>query len=570
MSDNQVPGTTPEDYRGKPPQELHTWCLEFHNGTITPERQRDLERWLQHSDEARQRWFLICDIESGLTDWSVEREETRRNHVPGREPAPKIDLNRPARDSARLLGPIWALVVCLLMLLTGFSAWSWWRSSGNGIAGADSTTNESSIHGVAVLARTLNARWRDSSSFKTGAMLSKSTLELQSGAAMIEFFSGAGIILEGPAKLELLSKNQARLLTGKLNATVPPQARGFSIRTSDGEIIDHGTEFGVVLADDAPSQLHVFNGLVELKGPTQTVEVTTGEAVEFGVGDGSVFDADRSVFLSEQTLIRESDLILERRLAQWRKNSRRWSVDPATICHLRMDHDAEDAEPREVVDWAQTSKKNPTAANPSSTNPSSTSPFGTVVGCQWVSGRWSSKPGLLLRQPSDRIRLEIDAPIQVVTLMMWANVQSLTRWQNVLLSSDSDRPGAIRWHLTRRGQLRLQIGRDLGRPVSDWEAVESRPVLTEQRQQAWTLLATTFDGSTIRHYVDGEPVGSGASFTPDSLHLGMCEIGNWSGETQRNLHAIIDELIVLDRVLTDEEILAFYRSGTPFPEAATD
>ena len=77
------------------------------------------------------------------------------------------------------------------------------------------------------------------------------------------------------------------------------------------------------------------------------------------------------------------------------------------------------------------------------------------------------------------------------------------------------------------------------------------------------MLATTFDGKTIRHYADGRPVGSGASFTPESIQIGISEIGNWRGETRRELHAIIDEFVVMNRVLTEQEIVEIHNYGKP-------
>ena len=59
-------------------------------------------------------------------------------------------------------------------------------------------------------------------------------LRLKSGAILIEFFSGATVVLEGPADFEIISKKKGHLSNGKLNAHVPPQARGFTIKTSAG------------------------------------------------------------------------------------------------------------------------------------------------------------------------------------------------------------------------------------------------------------------------------------------------------------------------------------------------
>ena len=68
---------------------------------------------------------------------------------------------------------------------------------------------------------------------------------------------------------------------------------------------------------------------------------------------------------------------------------------------------------------------------------------GGVVGSHWVAGRWHGKSGILFGGPGDRIRLTVSRPMNVVTLLAWVNVQSLPRWQNSLLSADSEIPGSI-------------------------------------------------------------------------------------------------------------------------------
>jgi hypothetical protein len=132
-----------------------------------------------------------------------------------------------------------------------------------------------------------------------------------------------------------------------------------------------------------------------------------------------------------------------------------------------------------------------------------------------------------------------------------------------LLVSDSEQPGSLRWHLTRNGELRLEIARDLGRSYSDWEAVNSRAFVKPDRWGQWLLLATTFDGKTIRHYANGELIGSGASFTPPSLNIGTAELANWRGDVKRNLFAAFDEFAVLSRAMNENELRRMFEAGKP-------
>ncbi|MGB0741247.1 MAG: FecR domain-containing protein, partial [Planctomycetaceae bacterium] len=194
------------------------------------------------------------------------------------------------------------------------------------------------VEDVAVLTHAVGAEWQVSAeSLSAGSTLAPSMLRLRSGALLIEFFSGATVVLEGPAEFEILSKTRGHLLTGKLNAHVPPQAQGFTIKTSAGNIVDHGTDFGVNMATGVPDELHVFRGKVEVKSGGTSLDVETGEAIRLGSENPEVFDADRSAFLVEDDLIQQSRLASERRLDQWRNASSALSCDPATLYHLRLD-----------------------------------------------------------------------------------------------------------------------------------------------------------------------------------------------------------------------------------------
>jgi hypothetical protein len=83
---------------------------------------------------------------------------------------------------------------------------------------------------------------------RKGSLLTAGRLQLVSGLAQIEFYSGARLILDGPGNVELVSANQAICHAGRLRAQVPPQARGFSITAPKFKVVDLGTEFGLEVA----------------------------------------------------------------------------------------------------------------------------------------------------------------------------------------------------------------------------------------------------------------------------------------------------------------------------------
>ena len=85
-------------------------------------------------------------------------------------------------------------------------------------------------------------------------------LHLERGLAEIEFDQGTRVILQGPAGLEFISASSVKLNFGTLTARVPPQARGFSVLTSGGKVVDLGTEFGLSVDKGGTTTVRVFKG----------------------------------------------------------------------------------------------------------------------------------------------------------------------------------------------------------------------------------------------------------------------------------------------------------------------
>src|SRR5690606_10314798 len=113
---------------------------------------------------------------------------------------------------------------------------------------------------------------------------------LRSGLAQIEFFSGATVIVEGPAELELESAWRVVCRSGRLRAFVPEPAQGFVVSTPDYEAVDLGTEFGLSVGGDGRSEVHVVDGEVRLDaadgrelrhlGPGSAIRASDGELTE--------------------------------------------------------------------------------------------------------------------------------------------------------------------------------------------------------------------------------------------------------------------------------------------------
>ncbi len=92
-------------------------------------------------------------------------------------------------------------------------------------------------------------------------------MKLAHGVIHVEFYNGVQLLVEGPADVEIRSVASVVCRQGRLRSFVPPNATGFSVLTPKFELVDLGTEFAVDVASVGRSDVHVFDGEVELYSP---------------------------------------------------------------------------------------------------------------------------------------------------------------------------------------------------------------------------------------------------------------------------------------------------------------
>lgn len=173
---------------------------------------------------------------------------------------------------------------------------------------------EATPQSFATMETTEAARW-ESSTLPTGegSRLSAGKLRLSEGLATIAFDSGATVILEGSAQLDLIDSMNCVLKGGTAVTEVEESAKGFRIETPRVNVIDHGTRF-VVNVDprSGATKTQVFEGLVEVQDPSsnESVELHTGQRnFVAGEGLGEVGDGPEEGAWSsrENKLIREGN-----------------------------------------------------------------------------------------------------------------------------------------------------------------------------------------------------------------------------------------------------------------------
>jgi len=522
------------------------------HGSASDEQARALNELLRGNATARDEYILRLELHSRLAsdpDLFAQADETKIT-----SPENVLPLQHPQRARTRKANWVLALAACVALLATG-----WWAFRFSHPSERQGTTSKA----VAMLNRVVDAQWnqRDEAP-RLGAPLEPGWLRLKSGLAQIVFYSGARVVIEGPAEFQLISATEASCRSGRLTADVPPEARGFCIGTPQMNVTDLGTAFGLDVKARR-TELHVFKGSVEFQSTAgaakQNLKEGAGVVTENSRAP-QLIAANPATFASLFDLQAKSSVAEALRYEQWRTANRRLNEDPSLLVHFDFDQ----AEPaggrlhnagarRDVV------------------------PDATIIGCQWTEGRWPDKQALEFRGVSDRVRVSVPGEFESLTLAAWVRVQGLDRQFNSLFMCDGLDAGTLHWLIRKDGVLGLTA---IDSGPGDVQIVASPSVLALDQFGIWVHLAVVLDGNTKRvlHYVNGLPVKEKALKIKRHFRIGAAELGNWNASgfpdndpsLIRNFSGAMDEFCLFSRALNTDEIRALYSTGKPQPDSVTE
>lgn len=532
------------------------------DGQATAEDAAELERLLVNSEEDRRRYVHYCDIHLELPEALVEAEFSQQR--------PTFEAGNQQTRWWRHLRT-YAVVAAAAMLFGVWLAAKPFREPDAGnISAAQSVTpspvvfEERTIDSIATLTQAEDVEWLTEQAPLVGGALSPGRLQFAQGLIQIEFYRGARMVVEGPADVELLTVNQAICRQGRLSASVPMQARGFTVNAPDLKLVDLGTEFGMNVLPGQSTEVYVIDGEVELMSrdnktpsgtPTRVVEGHVARIAEGGkilarhAGEGDT----EFPWVARQ--FRDVGSVA---------SFRRWETH---ISNIRND-------PRVVALYAFEPQETDLRIlkNVHTSSPASD---GMIIGCNWRSGRWPNKSALEFRHSRDRVRIEIQREFDALSLTAWVRVDALEKRSMGLLLTDGYEHGEPHWQINSEGQVRLgfRLPDDQDTPpgLINTTGYASPVVFDSHRLGVWTFLATIFDraGHRVEHWVDGELVSRHEEQYGKHLGIRSAEIGNWGVPFDldqhpiRNLNGVIDELAIWDVALDADDLKSLYQNGRP-------
>ena len=412
--------------------------------------------------------------------------------------------------------------------------------------------------GFAVIDKMVDVEWdTQGKSFSNGQAVGQEKLKIKKGIVHLEFFCGASVILEGPAEFDVNSSWDGFCHKGKLRANVPPAAHGFRIDTPKNKIVDLGTEFGINVGSEEESVL-VFEGEIELHSQGKDMKLLkAGNGIKtVGTSHENMSVVDPESFIKTESLEDLHKAKIENKYAQWKAKSMEWANHPNLIAYYNFDHENSSL----VSHSGLNTKDNLT---------------GKIIRAERVDGRWNpieNGGAMEFKKPGSRVRVNIPGEFQYFTFSAWVRIDSLDRDWNALFMGDSYQIGEPHWQIHKDGRLVLCV-RKYDRPKNYHVLYWSPKIWDPSETGQWMHLATIYDPvkKEMKHFKNGKLIYRAEIedyFNPGKLRIGPAEIGNWGLPTRkdpvfalRNINGRIDELLILDKALSNEEIKEIYEVG---------
>lgn len=547
-----------------PHDPLQTLIEAVRDGQATAEQHRDLETLLRENPDARRRYVhyqLLCaDLQmllgSGAADTLLLPVDDR--------PAARASTGR--RPRRRRIW--WAAVAGAILVALAIGSRFFPLPHGERAENAEKVARPNAA--VATLSAAMDAEWGNGASLPIGSPLPAAPLELRRGLAEIRFGCGAAVILQGPAAFTLESPSHLLLQRGRVAASVPAEAIGFTVRTAQATVVDLGTEFGVSSEETDVTDVHVFRGQVALAA-SQGAKIgrqLLGEGLAKRVeANGSRIESIRSdelAFVRTQEFEARIKALKNSPYHRWLAYSYRLRREPALVLYYTFDNQSEAFDG--VLNRAGATAGKLDGRFGADARPQ-TRP-------QWVAGgRWPELRALRFdasQQQQLRVPHSKELNItQAMTIAAWVRPHTALLESNAVIASKSTLSNN---HALANYELGLTRQTDSHGDVlfavffrSGNRRVASPPLPVAPGQ--WIHLAAVANGSRIVLYADGLPVAQGPGAEP-SANEGDLLIGAAARDQTSDIRegggafeGLIGELLLVRRVLADREIAEMAAAG---------
>ena len=500
---------------------------KYFEGEMKGEEQEDFESLLLESSERREKFWEEGRLRRNLID------------VCEQESGSQIEVHR-SFLKAKIFAVAAAIAILAAFAWVGLSEPPSFEPVSSGVPSKGKIEPGVAEFSVAVVKEIVGA----DHDLRRGSVVAPGVYEIEVGDLLLDFYSGARLRISGPARFELVSEMTMNLFKGSLEADVPESASGFTVNLPNGKVVDLGTRFALSLGEEGNADLIVQEGEVEFHGSEGSTRLKESERVRIAK-DGSYEEERNSPGLS--------------RYDEWLIASDALAEDPSLLLYFRF---------HEGLQEGRFLRNEGTHANAPSE--------GTVVGSDWVAGRWPQKGAMSFYREADRIRMNVEGEYDQLTWMAWVQVNDLGKTYAGLVLSEYDIQGSAHWQLGKDGGFMFGIRPE--RLPASWQYHRAfGPSFLNPGMPQWRFLVTSYDSSTqiVKHYVDGSLWHEKEISKPVKIRFGKATIGNSPPMPRlaehgrlkdwhlRQLGGVIDEIGIFTRVLSAAEVKSLYEKGTP-------
>ncbi len=268
--------------------ELNELCGALVDGTLSGAQRERLAGWLRDSEAVRRYYVRALGQSASLHTYAAELHTE----------APDASAATP-RIHRAVFGWGAALAAAAAVVL-GF----WF---GPQLARQQAGVTAGRADFVAMVSGAKEAQWSGVAPRPGDRLHRSQRLELAAGLVEITFDSGARVVLEGPASLDVNSAWDGTLRRGTLKASVPLEAIGFRISNPAVEVVDLGTEFTMIADGRGVAEVFVLKGAVEAAPradlEAETILLRENESRRFASsGVSSVSDPEKKFALFAEPL----------------------------------------------------------------------------------------------------------------------------------------------------------------------------------------------------------------------------------------------------------------------------
>ena len=348
---------------------------------------------------------------------------------------------------------------------------------------------------------------------------------------------GTEVILNPESELEITGDNSHKkifLESGELSADVKPQQKDkkMEISTSTSKAFILGTKF-VIKAEESKSNLKVLKGKVHFHNKTGSEDYVVGGEYALARKDAPVIS--RLSHIPEEKI--ESDL---KKYMRWKAFSNKFIESPDMVAYYDFE-DVNDSKNNILRNKATVTKD--------------LNMDGEIITTMPMDGRWVQK-GALYFSEYGYVNFKNSDSYNIsgsITVFAWMRVKKFYRgWQTIISKGDHT------WRLARNRQHNyLEFC---------CNGIKPNHVLIGKKNVndgQWHLIVGTYNKEEICLYVDGEldhKMKAKGKVNTDNYPV---MIGANSRHANRDFEGWIDELGIMKRALTHEEIKEMYDIGKP-------